>query len=173
MRKLSCRPSRPPSPPPSRVGILFICFFHHFSLVFSLFLAVTSSNIHYFIFLEKNNLFFSRSPLLRTLISLRGCRLYHYYTIIFVMLILPWKPTFGNVTSAQFVPDHHFVILILPVVPSVGAPWYAIQSTVAKGLKLFPFLPDCIAHTVKFCVLIFSVQDVIAWCTVTESFKFM
>ena len=62
MRKLSCRPS------PLRgnsfhlfFSLLFTCFFSHFSGYWS-----SSSNIHYFIFLEKNNLSFSCSPLLRT-----------------------------------------------------------------------------------------------------------
>ena len=83
------------------------------------------------------------------------------------------SPTFGKFTSAQFVPVHHFVILINPASPSRGAPWYASQSKFANGLKLFPFLPDCMAQTVKFWTLTFSVHDVIAWWTVTESFKFM
>ena len=83
------------------------------------------------------------------------------------------NPTLGKFTSSQFVPDHHFCILISPVIPSGGAPWYAIQSTVANGLKFFLFLPDCIAQTVKLFVLMFSVQEVMASCTVSESFRFM
>ena len=83
------------------------------------------------------------------------------------------SPTLGNVTSAQFVPDHHFCSLIFPVKPSCGAPWYAIQSTVAKGLKFSCFRPVCITQTVKFSGLISSVQEVTASWTVTESFSLL
>ena len=89
-------PSLPPPLPPPRVGILFICFFHHFSLVFSLTLAVTSSNIHYFIFLEKKNLFFLSFPAITDInlpprvstVSL----LYHYFcNAHFAMETYFWK----------------------------------------------------------------------------------
>ena len=83
------------------------------------------------------------------------------------------SPTLGKVTSAQFVPDHHFCSWIFPVKPSGGAPWYAIQSTEANGLKFSCFLPVCITQIVKFLGLIFSVQEVTASWTVMESLSFM
>ena len=72
------------------------------------------------------------------------------------------KLTFEKVTFAHLVPDHHSCILIIPVIPFGGEPWYATQIIVANGLKFLDFLPDCMAQTVKFSVFESSIHDVTA-----------